>query len=171
MLRASSTDAPKTPSPPPPAYEGHLCLGRARSLPVTVGNQGDPKVGTNTPLPPGVRDDDGFLTALLASRPRTTPMDRAMVVEGTPLRQKNCFAVGPYSFSLDKDGSPTLLLELEPSAASASNGTMAVAFNPNAMAAALAEISESNSQLLANKRLRNRDYDSNMISWWSPLPI
>ena len=94
-----------------------------------------------------------------------------MVVEGTPLRQKNCFAVGPYSFSLDKDGSPTLLLELEPSAASASNGTMAVAFNPNAMAAALAEISESNSQLLANKRLRNRDYDSNMISWWSPLPI
>ena len=94
-----------------------------------------------------------------------------MVVEGTPLRKKNCFAVGPYSFSLDKDGSPTLLLELEPSAASASNGTMAVAFNPNAMAAALAEISESNSQLLANKRLRNRDYDSNMISWWSPLPI
>ena len=88
--------------------------------------------------------------ASLASGQRTTPMDRVIVVEGTPLRQQNSFAVGPYSFLDDKDGSPTLLPEPKPSAALASTGTMAAAFNPDAVAAALAEISESNSQLLAN---------------------
>ena len=165
MSRASSTDAPKTPSLPMPAYEGHLCSRRARSLPVTAGNQGDPKEGTNTP--PGVRDDDGFLLASLASGPRTTPMDRAMVVEGTPLRQQNSFAVGLYSFSDDEEGSPTLLLELEPSAASFSTGTTAAAFNPAAVAAALAEILESNSQLLANDRLCSRHYDTNMATFGS----
>ncbi len=151
MSRNSSTDAPTTLTPPTPAYEGHLCLGRARSLPVTAGDQGDPKEGTNTP--PGVRDVDGFLLALSASGPRTTPMDRAMVVEGTPLRQRNSFAVGPYSFSDDEEGSPTLLSEPEPSAASASSGTRAAAFNPAAVEAALAEISELNIQMLANDRL------------------
>ena len=87
-----------------------------------------------------------------------------MVVEGTPLQQENCFAVCQYSFLDDEDNSPPLLSELEPSAASASTSTMAAAFNPDAVVAALAEISESNSQLLANKRLRNQDYDSNMAS-------
>jgi hypothetical protein len=138
-------------------------LGWARSLPVTAGNQGDPKERTNTP--PGVRDVDGFLLASLASGQRTTPMDRAMVVEGTPLRQRNSFAVGPYSLSDDEDGSPTLLSEPEPSAASASTGTMAAAFNPAAVAAALAEILESSSQLLANDRLRSCDYDTNMATF------
>jgi hypothetical protein len=162
MSHTSSTNAPKTLSPPTPAYEGHLRLGRARSLPVTAGNQGDPKEGTNNP--PGIRDVDGFLLALSASGPRTTPMDRAMVVEGTPLRQRNSFAVGPYSFLDDEDGSPTLLSEPEPSAASASTGTMAAAFNPAAVAAALAEILELNIQLLANNCLRSRDYNTNMAT-------
>jgi hypothetical protein len=85
-----------------------------------------------------------------ASGPLTTPMDRVMVVEGTPLLQPNCFSVGPHSFSDDENSSPTFLSEPEPSAASTSTGTMAAAFNPDAVAAALAEISESNSQLLAN---------------------
>jgi hypothetical protein len=58
-----------------------------------------------------------------------------MVVEGTPLQQENRFAVGQYSFSDDKDDSPPLLSELEPSAASASTSTMAAAFNPDAVAA------------------------------------
>ena len=86
-----------------------------------------------------------------------------MVVGGTPLRQQNSFAVGPYSFSDDKDGSPTLLLEPEPSAAY--TGTMAAAFNPAAVAAALAEILELNSQLLANDCLRSRHYDMNMATF------
>ena len=164
MSHASSTDAPTTPSPPPPAYVGHLRSGRARSLPITAGNQGDPKGGMNTPPPPGIRLDDGFLMASSASGPRTTPLDRAMVVEGTPLQQDNRFAAGQYSFSDDEDDSPPLLSELEPSAASASTGTMAAAFNPNAVAAALVEISGSNSQIMANDRLRNRDYNSTMAS-------
>ena len=87
-----------------------------------------------------------------------------MVVEGTPLQQENRFAVGQYSFSDEEDDSPPLLSELEPSAASASTSTMAAAFNPDDVAAVLAEISESNSLLMANDRLRNRDYDSNMAS-------
>jgi hypothetical protein len=41
-----------------------------------------------------------------------------MVVEGTPLLQKNCFAAGPYSFSDDEDDSPPLLSDLEPASAS-----------------------------------------------------
>ncbi len=90
-----------------------------------------------------------------------------MVVEGTPLRQQNSFAVGLYSFSDDEEGSPTLLLELEPSAASFSTGTTAAAFNPAAVAAALAEILESNSQLLANDRLCSRHYDTNMATFGS----
>jgi hypothetical protein len=53
---------------------------------------------------------------------------------------------------------------VEPSAASASTRTIAEAFTPDAVAAALAEISDSNDQIMANKRLRNRDYDSNMAS-------
>ena len=101
---------------------------------------------------------------LSASSPRTSPMDRVMVVEGTPLQQENRFAVGQYSFSDEEDDSPPLLSELEPSAASASTSTMAAAFNPDDVAAVLAEISESNSLLMANDRLRNRDYDSNMAS-------
>jgi hypothetical protein len=107
--------------------------------------------------------------ASLASRLRTTPMDRAMVVEGTPLRQQNSFTVGPYSFLDDEEGSPTLLLESEPSAASASTGTTAAAFNPAAVAAALADILESNSQLLANDRLRSRHYDTNMATFGGRL--
>jgi hypothetical protein len=164
MSRASSTDAPITPNPPPPVYKGHLRLGRARSLPITAGDQGDPKGGLTTPPLPGDRVDDGFVMALLASEPRATPMNRAMVVEGTPLQQDYRFAAGTPSFSDDEDNSPPLLSDLEPSAASASTKTMAAAFTPNAVAAALAEISDSSDQLMANERLRNRDYNSNMAS-------
>ena len=96
--------------------------------------------------------------ASLVSGLRTTPMDTVTVVKGTPLWQQNRFAVGPYSFLDDKDGSPTLLSAPEPYAASATTGTMAAAFHPDAVAAALAEISDS------NERLRNQDYDSNMAS-------
>jgi hypothetical protein len=87
-----------------------------------------------------------------------------MVVEGTPLQQDYRFAAGTPSFSDDEDNSPPLLSDLEPSAASASTKTMAAAFTPNAVAAALAEISDSSDQLMANERLRNRDYNSNMAS-------
>ncbi len=87
-----------------------------------------------------------------------------MVVEGTPLQQENRFAAGSYSFSDDEDNSHPLLSDLEPSAASASTSTMAAAFTPDAAAAVLAEISDTNDQLMANDRLRNRDYDSNMAS-------
>ena len=158
MSRASSTDAPKTPNPPPPAYEGHLRSGRARSLPITAGDQGDPKGGLTTLPLPGDRVDDGFVMASLASGPRTTPMNRAMVVEGTPLRQEYRFAAGSYSPSDDEDNSPPLLSGVEPSAASAA------AFNPDDVAAALVEILASSEQITANKRLRNRDYDTNMAT-------
>ena len=116
MSRTSSTDAPHSPTPPPPSYEGHLRSGKARSLPVTAGDQGDPTGGLNTPPPPGVRIDDGFVMASSASGPRTTPMVRAMVVEGTPLRQEYRFAAGSYSPSDDEDDSPPLLSGVEPSA-------------------------------------------------------
>ena len=69
MSCASSTDAPKTPNPPPPAYEGHLRSGRARSLPITAGDQGDPTGGTTTPPhPPGVRVVDGFFDGIIGDR-------------------------------------------------------------------------------------------------------
>jgi hypothetical protein len=94
-----------------------------------------------------------------------------MVVEGTPLQQENRFAAGSYSPSDDEDNSPPLLSDLEPSAASASprtmaaaSRTMAAAFNPDAVAAVLAEISASSDQLMANERLRNKDNDSNMAT-------
>ncbi len=50
------------------------------------------------------------------------------MVEGTPLQQENCFAVGSvgsYSFSEDEDDSPPHLLVPEASVATASMGTMA----------------------------------------------
>ncbi len=78
-----------------------------------------------------------------------------MVVEGTPLRQEYRFAAGSYSPSDDKDNSPPLLSDLEPSA---------TAFNPDAVAAALVEILASSEQITANERLRNRDYDTNMAT-------
>ena len=171
MSRASSTDATKTPNPPPPAYEGHLRSGQARSLPIKAGDQGDPKGGLTTPPPPGNRVDDGFVMASSASGPRTTPMNRAMVVEGTPLQQDYHFAAGTPSFSDDEDNSPPLLSDTELFAASASPRTLTAAsrtvtatFTPDAVAAALAEILASSDQLTANERLRNRDYDSNMAT-------
>ena len=94
-----------------------------------------------------------------------------MVVEGTPLKQDYCFAAGTPSFSDDEDDSPPLLSDTEPSAASASprtlvaaSRTVAAAFTPDAVVAALAEISASSDQLTANERLRNQDYDSNMAT-------
>jgi hypothetical protein len=83
-----------------------------------------------------------------------------MVVEGTPLLQDYRFAAGTPSSSDDEDNPPPLLLDVEPSAASVSTKIMAEA----SVAAALAEISDSNDQIMANERLRNRDYDSNMAS-------
>ena len=98
-------------------------------------------------------------------------MNRAMVVEGTPLQQDYRFAAGTPSFSDDKDDFPPLLSDTEPFAASASprtlaaaSRTVAAAFTPDAVAAALSEISGSSDQLTANERLRNRDYDSNMAT-------
>jgi len=85
-----------------------------------------------------------------------------MVVEGPPLQQDYRFAAGTPSFSDDEDDSPPLLSDTEPFAASASLRTLAAAsrnaaatFTPDAMAAALAEISASSDQLTANERLRN----------------
>ena len=72
-----------------------LRSGRTTSFPITAGNQGDPTVGMTTALPPpSVGVDVGFLLASSASGHRTTPTDRAMVVEGTPLQQNNRFALG-----------------------------------------------------------------------------
>ena len=153
MSQKSLTDAPTTPTPPTPAYEGHLRSGRARSLPVTAGDQGDPKEGTTTP--PGVRDDDGFWLASSASGPRTTPMDRAVVVEGTPLRQQNRFSEG---FSDNEEGSPLLLSEPGPPTAFAPPGSRVAALTPAAVEAALAAISD-------NDRQRARDYDTNMATF------
>jgi hypothetical protein len=98
-------------------------------------------------------------------------MDSAMVVEDTPLQQDYRFAAGTPSFSDDEDDSPPLLSDTEPSTASASpctlaaaSCTVAAAFTPDAMAAALAEISASSDQLTVNERLRNQDYDSSMAT-------
>ena len=99
-----------------------------------------------------------------ASGRRTTPMDRAMVVEGTPLQQKNSFVLGTPSSSEDKEDSPLLLSEREPSVATASMGAMAAKFSHETMEAALAKIAKSNRQMVASERQRNRDYDTNMAS-------
>ena len=95
---------------------------------------------------------------------RTTPMDRAMVVEGTPLRQTNSFVLGTPSSSEDEEDSPLLLSEREPSVATASMGAMAAKFSHETMEAALAKIAKSNRQMVASERQRNRDYDTNMAS-------
>jgi len=94
-----------------------------------------------------------------------------MVVEGTPLRQDYRFAARTPSFSDDEDSSPPLLSDTEPSTPSASprtlaaaSHTVAAAFTPNAVAAALAEILASSDQLTANERLHNCDYNSNMAT-------
>ena len=106
MPRNFSTDAPRTPSPPPALHGHHVCLGWTTSLPITAGDQGDPTGGeTTAPPPPSVGVDDGFLLALLASRHRTTPTDRAMVVEGTPLQQNNRFVLGTPSSLEDEEDS------------------------------------------------------------------
>ena len=99
-----------------------------------------------------------------ASGRRTTPMDRAMVVEGTPLQQKNSFVLGTPSSSEDKEDSPLLLSEREPSVATASMSAMAAKFSHETVEAALAEIAESNRQMVASERQRNRNYDTNMAS-------
>ena len=111
MSRNTSTDTPKTPSLPPPEYEGRrLRSGLMRSLPITAGDQGDP----NTDNPPsGVGAvEDGFLLASSTCGLRTTPLDRAIVVAGTPLRQQQRFVVGSVgstSSSEDEGDSPPLL--------------------------------------------------------------
>jgi hypothetical protein len=107
---------------------------------------------TTTPPPPGVRVDDGFWMASSASGCRTTPMDRAMVVEGTPLRQPNSFVLRMPSSSEDDENSPLLLSEREPSVATASMRAMAATFSHKMVEAALAEIAESNHQMVASER-------------------
>jgi len=80
-----------------------------QSLPITTGDQGDPN--TDNP-PPGVGVEDGFLLASSTSGLRTTPLDRAIVVAGTPLRQQQRFAVGSVgstSSSEDEGDSPPIL--------------------------------------------------------------
>jgi len=93
-------------------------------------------------------------------------MDRAMVVEGTPLQQNNRFALGTPSSLEDEEDSPLLLSEREPSVATASmsTSTMAAKFSHETVEFALAEIAESNRQMVASERQHNRDFDSNMAS-------
>jgi hypothetical protein len=95
----------------------------------------------------------------LVSGHHTTPTDTAMVVEGTPLQQNNRFVHGTPSASEDEEDSPILLTEPEPSVATASMSSMAATVET-----ALAEIAESNRQMVALERQRTRDYDSNMAS-------
>jgi len=91
-------------------------------------------------------------------------MDRAMVVEGTPLRQPNGFALGTPSSSEDEADSPILLSERETSVATASMGAMAAKFSLETVEAAFAESAESHQQMVASERQRNRDYATNMAS-------
>ena len=85
-----------------------------------------------------------------------------MVVEGTPLQQNNRFVLGTPSSSEAEEDSPLLLSEQEPYVATASMITMAAKFSHETVETALAEITESNHQMVASERQRNRDYDSNM---------
>jgi hypothetical protein len=89
-----------------------------------------------------------------------------MVVEGTPLQQNNRFALGTPSSSEDEEDSPLLLSEREPSVATASmsTSTMAAKFSHEKVESALAEIAESNRQMVALEGQCNRDYESNMAS-------
>jgi len=160
MSRNLSTNALTTPSPTLASRGRQLRLGWTMSLPITAGDQGDPTGGeTTAPPPPSVGVDDGFMLASSARGHRTTPTDRAMVVEGTPLQQNNRFMHGTPSASEDKKDSPILLTEPEPSVATASMSTMAATVET-----ALAEIAESNRQMVALERQHNQDYDSNMAS-------
>ena len=156
MSRKSAGDAPTTPTPPTPAYERTTRSGKARSLPITAGDQGDPKGAT---APPDAGNDDGFTLASSASGPRTTPTRLAVVVEGTPLRQVNTFAGGSYSSSEDKDDSPPLLdlPTVLKRFASAASPTLAAASDPDPVEAVLDAITES-------ERRRNSAFDSNMAA-------
>jgi hypothetical protein len=103
MSRKSSTDAPETPSPPPPVREGQrLCSGRLSSLPITAGDQGDPTGGDDTASSPpasGMMPDLCWLCrrAAHARRPliwrwwmRGPPSSRKIVLQAvrTPPRRK-----------------------------------------------------------------------------------
>ena len=155
-----STDARDSLSPPPPVREGQrLCSGRMRALPITAGDQGDPPGGADT-APPGSGDNAGFTLALSASGPRTTPTRLAVVVEGTPLLQDNCYAGGSYSSSEEEDDSPPLLdlpAVLEQFAPAASPTAMAAASAPDTVEAVLGAITES-------ERRRNSAFDSTMAA-------
>ena len=163
MSRHLSTDASRTPSPLPAPRGRHLRSGWTTSLPITAGDQGDP-TGGETPPPPGVGVEDGFLTASSASGRRTTPMDRAMVVEGTPLRQPNSFVLGTPSSSEDEADSPLLLSEREPSVEMASMGALTAKISHETVEAALAANAALHQQMVASERQRNRDFDTNMAS-------
>ena len=89
-------------------------------------------------------------------------MDRAVVVEGTPLRQQNRFSEG---FSDDEEGSPLLLSEPGPPTAFAPPGSRAAALTPVAVEAALAEILVATTQIVDNDRQRTWDYDTNMATF------
>jgi hypothetical protein len=102
----------------------------------------------------------GFTLASSASGPRTTPTRLAVVVEGTPLWQTNCYAGGLYSSSEEEDDSPPLLdlpAVLEQFAATTSTGDMAAALAPDTVEAVLAAKTES-------ERRRNSVFDSNMAA-------
>ena len=163
MSRHLSTDASRTPSPLPAPRGRHLRSGWTTSLPITAGDQGDP-TGGETPPPTGVGVEDGFLTASSASGRRTTPMDRAMVVEGTPLRQPNSFVLGTPSSSEDEADSPLLLSEREPSVEMASMGALTAKISHETVEAALAANAALHQQMVASERQRNRDFDTNMAS-------
>ena len=153
-----STDARDSLPPPPPVREcQRLRSGRMRALPITAGDQGDPPGGADT-APPGGGDDAGFTLASSASGPRTTPTRLAVVVEGTPLLQDNCYAGGSNSSSEEDDDSPPLLdLPAVLDAPAASPTAMAAASAPDTVEAVLGAITES-------ERRRNSAFDSTMAA-------
>ncbi len=138
-----------------------LRSGQMRALPITAGDQGNPPGGNDTASsPPSVRDDAGFMLALSASCPRTTPPRLAVVVEGTPLQQDNRYAGGSYSSSEEEDDSPPLLdlpAVLEQFAATASPSAIAASLAPNTVETVLEAITEL-------ERRRNSAFDSNMAA-------
>ena len=95
--------------------------------------------------PPGVRDDNGFVIALLAQGPRTTPPRLVVVVKETLIFPDNRYAGGLYFSSEEEDDSPPLLdlpAGLEASTATALMSNMAAALTPNNVEAVMASVTE-----------------------------
>ncbi len=143
-----------------------LCSGWQTSLPILAGDNGNLTDGGDTvSSPPRISDDGGFLVALSATGPHTTPLHLAVVIAGTPIApgclQDNWYAGGSYSSSEDNnDDSPPLLdlpEVLETAMAAASETITVAASAPKDLAAVLAAVSEL-------EHRRNCDFDANMAA-------